>query len=208
MPDQPSNLTVGLVSPDEVAQQKEEYCRCLDEQQRHGLEVLKEQIQRQREYIRMQADQQKAIAAGRWDQHLRAQELAAEQEYQHEMAKLQEANRQLKTVLENQAAQLLVEFHARRTQEELNYRAYEVQLKEWEERLGSQLAFAAHQNTAARRHADQLPELPIDHWKVGTDAGISHNMGQITAGSSPYPLAPSTNPRGFTDAGFHSSAVY
>jgi len=239
MPGAPASLTYGMVRPEEVVAQKEEYGRNLDEQQRQGREVLTQQTERQREYLRMQAEQQKLIAAGRWDQHLRAQEIQAEQDYQQELAKLREAARELKTALDNQSAQLVVEYNARKAQEELNYRIYEAELREWEEaqslsadqirnaedRLQAQMAFAARRNTAALRHADHLPEIPVDRWvpdglgHVGAAfGGVAHPTaattaspdahaqlgflaGQTTAhlaatNTSPYPLATSMAPSG------------
>lgn len=188
MPGAPASLTYGMVRPEEVEAQKEEYGRNLDEQQRQGREALMFQTERHREFLRVQAEQQKLIAAGRWDQQLRAQEMQAEQEYQQELAKLREAARELKTALDAQAAQLAVEYHARKTQEELNYRIYEAELREWEEaqgrtadqirnaedRLQAQMAFAARRNTSSLRHADGLPEMPMDRW-------VPDGMGEVGA---------------------------
>lgn len=198
MPAPPTSMVVGLATPAEIERQKEEHMRDLDEQQRHRKEVLTEQTERQREYIRAQAQQQKAIAAGRWDQHLRAQEIAAEQEYQQQLSKLQEAARQLNTVLENQAAQLIVEYHGRKTQDEFNHRMYDTEMRNYneqmyltreqiqnaEDRLRNQLLFAARNNTPAQRKNDGLPEVPLDRWVPAVDTGPLADAFAALAGAA------------------------
>lgn len=174
----PSDLTYGLVTPEEVNEKRNEYSRSLDGQQRQARDALVQQFQRQQDYLQLQADQQKAIAAGRWDQRFREEEMQAEQEYQQEVAKLRDAARQLKTALSTQATQLIVEYNSRKVQDELNHRIYEAEFKEWEEcqhltahqmnnaaeRLNAQMAFACANNTTGKRQLGGLPELPVDRW--------------------------------------------
>merc|ERR1712039_1070319 len=69
---------------------------------------------------------------GRWDQRLRAEEMAAVEDYHQQMARLQDVVRQQKLALQKQAAQLVMEYNARRAQQEINQRQYEVQLQQWE----------------------------------------------------------------------------
>ena len=112
-------------------------------------EVLcEEQTTREKEFLRSQAAKAKEernaqrnafgilfdsrqVATGRWDQHLRAQEIAAEQDFQKALAQLHESSRQMRLKLEEQANQLLVEYQARRSQEEINRHKHEVQLHLW-----------------------------------------------------------------------------
>lgn len=200
MPGAPSSLTYGLVSPQEVDAQKDEYARSLDQQQQQAREALVQQCDRQREYLRVQAEQQKAIAAGRWDQRFREQEMAAEQEYQQELARVREAARQLKVALEYQAAALVVEYNARKSQEELNYRIYEAEIREWEEfqrmspgqiqnaeeRLQAQLAYARDRDSASWRRLDELPELPVDRWVPEGLGAAGANFGGVASGYSVF----------------------
>jgi len=212
MPAQPSRLTAGLVGPDEIARQKDECSKALDEQEQQGREALVVQMQRQREYIRTQAEQQKQIAAGRWDQHLHSQEMAAEQEYQAQLGAAREAAAQLRTVLENQAAQLVVEYKARKAELrewEMTRHLTPEQLLNAEERLRAQMAFAAQRNTVSVRREEGLPELPLSRWVpdgLGASGAVfggvahfgpgldvpdlsAHHAVQLVAKNvSPYPL--------------------
>merc|ERR1719188_1896327 len=128
-PIQPVGLTAAMASPQDIADQKVANMRSIDEQVQHGEDVLRQETLRQIEHLRLQAEHQKALAASQLDQRLRAQELAAERDYQQEMAQLQDSVRQWRLALQQQAAQLVVEHKARRIQEEVNYRHYEIQLQ-------------------------------------------------------------------------------
>merc|ERR1712039_202256 len=179
-PSGPVNLTAGMVTPEDVARQKEEYKTTIDEQQRQGEAVLNEQTLQQREHIRMQAQQQKSIAMGRWDQHLRAQEIVAEQEYQQQIAVLHETVRQQKVALAKQAAQMVMEYNSRKVQQEINQRHYEIQLQHWhansvgthrsfEEQMRYQAQVHAQLRESRRRVGDNLPEVPLNVWVPGAD---------------------------------------
>lgn len=216
MPTQPVRLTVGMASPQDVAAQKQEYSRSLDEQQRQGEAILSQQTHQQREHLRLQAEQQKVLAMGRWDQHLRAQELLAEREYQQQLAALREAARQRMATLEEQASQLIMEYNARKAQQEVNLRDYELQVRRWEaeaqhfhttlgrtarEQSKLQFQLAMHEQQAARRGQDLLPELPVDQWVPGAGPGL---FGAERPSSSPYPLAPLSQQ---LDATWHHGAT-
>jgi len=128
--------------------QKEQFRKSVEEQQRQGEEALAQQLSQQKDYVRLQAEQQKALAHGRWDQQLRAEEMAAVQDYHQQMARLQDVARQQKLALQKQASQLVMEYNARRAQQEINQRQYEVQLQQWE---------AQHQ-AQEQRHTDLIEE--------------------------------------------------
>jgi len=148
MPAMPASLTKGMVCPEDVAVQKEQFRKSVEEQQRQGEEALAQQLSQQKDYVRLQAEQQKALAHGRWDQQLRAEEMAAVQDYHQQMARLQDVARQQKLALQKQASQLVMEYNARRAQQEINQRQYEVQLQQWE---------AQHQ-AQEQRHTDLIEE--------------------------------------------------
>jgi len=190
------SLTPGMVRPKDLEHQKEEYTRILDDQQRQAEAVLSQQKARQIEDLRMQAEHQKALAMSHWDKQLRAKEVIAEQEYQQELARLQESTRQLRLALQQQSAQLIVEYSARQVQEEVNLRRYEIDLEHWEaeqelgalrvpsvaEHLRAKGQLAARHQQAARRVVEDLPEFPIDR----SLASVSY---QGVTSASPYPPA-------------------
>ncbi|CAE7272498.1 unnamed protein product, partial [Symbiodinium pilosum] len=132
MPPQPASLTRHLPPPDVVNAQKEQNYKEVDEQLQQAQILLEEQTKREKEFLRAQAAQAKEVLAGRWDQHLRAQEIAAEQDFQKSLAQLHESARLMRLKLEEQASQLIIEYQTRRTQEEINRHKHEVELHHWE----------------------------------------------------------------------------
>eukprot|EP00931_Biecheleriopsis_adriatica_P008466 TRINITY_DN10964_c0_g1_i2.p1 TRINITY_DN10964_c0_g1~~TRINITY_DN10964_c0_g1_i2.p1 ORF type:complete len:317 (-),score=70.16 TRINITY_DN10964_c0_g1_i2:22-900(-) len=198
MPPQPAHLTRNVPSPEAVQAKKEQNFRDVDEHLQQAQLLLEEQTRVEKEFLRTQAAQAKEVAQGRWDQHLRTQELAAEQEYQKSLATIHESSRMMKLKLEEQAGQLTLEYQTRRTQEEINRHKHEVELHHWESQqraglrvrtLEEQIAqqktlqqqLALRHNQAAKRSVGGLPELPLARWE-DTPAGVP-------LGASPYPLA-------------------
>lgn len=223
MPPLPASLTAGLVSPQEVAAQKEEFQRTLTVQLQQAQAALSQQTEKQREFMRTQAEQAKALADSRWNQHLQSQEMSAEREYQQEVSKLQEAVRQAKVSLQHQASQLLLEYNSRRAQEELNLKSYEIDLKKWEteqltnatwkktpeERLREQrelqVQLTLHHEQAQHRAARQLPELPLAWWEGGGSNARDQAPDPVAL---PYPpLFPTTGGVNPADV-FRSSPEY
>ncbi|CAE7915477.1 CACNA1G [Symbiodinium necroappetens] len=127
-----ASLTRHLPPPEVVNAQKEQNYREVDEQLQQAQLLLEEQTKREKEYLRAQATQAKEVLEGRWDQHLRAQEISAEQDFQKSLAQLHESSRMMRLKLEEQASQLVIEYQTRRTQEEINRHKHEVELHHWE----------------------------------------------------------------------------
>lgn len=205
IPPPPVSLTAGIPDPQEIAKQKEEYRQRLDAQQTQGEEIINRQTDRQREYLRMQAEQQKALASGQCDQQLRVEEVALEQQYQRQLEELHEGARRQKLLLHKQASDLVLEFNARRTQEEINHRQYGIQLQTWEaehrmssERAGiteqqrrseldhSSLTLSQRQSHTAHRVSEGLPEFHMDHWVNPHSGSFRHMSGS----QGPYPPSP------------------
>lgn len=199
MPPQPASLTRHLPPPDVVHAQKEKNYRDVDEQLHQAQLLLEDQTTREKEFLRTQALQAKEVASGRWDQHLRAQEIAAEQEFQKALAQLHESARQMRIKLEEQANHLVVEYQARRTQEEINRHKHEVEMHHWEveqraglkirtleEQIAQQQKLQKHlalrHTMVAKRNVDGLPELPLARWE--------EQLSSAPVGASPYPMAP------------------
>jgi len=198
MPPQPASLTRNLPPPNVVAAQKDQSFHDVDEHLQQAQLLLEEQTRREKEFLRSQANQAKEVALGRWDQHLRTQELAAESEYQKQLAQVHESARQMRLKLEEQATHLCLEFQTRQTQEEINRQKHEVELHHWESQqrtglrlqtleeqmqhqqtLQRQLTLRHHQS--AKRGVDGLPELPLASWEASPSA--------VPLGASPYPMA-------------------
>eukprot|EP00439_Symbiodinium_sp_Y106_P060566 s714_g8.t5 len=127
-----ASLTRHLPPPEVVNAQKEQNYREVDEQLQQAQLLLEEHTKREKEYLRAQATQAQEVLAGRWDQHLRAQEISAEQDFQKSLGQLHESSRMMRLKLEEQASQLVIEYQTRRTQEEINRHKHEVELHHWE----------------------------------------------------------------------------
>lgn len=186
-PPRPPDLA-SLPDLQDISLQKEEHKRRLEEQLRQGEDILGQQANRQRDYVRMQAEQQKALATGQCDQQLRVEEISLEQQYQRQLEELHENARRQKLQLHKQASELVLEYNARKAQEEINHRQYEIQLQHWEadNRTGAEMARVAEeqrraqlelggglglshlsrqrQEQAAYRAMDGLPEFTVDRW--------------------------------------------
>eukprot|EP00930_Biecheleria_cincta_P096551 TRINITY_DN88383_c0_g1_i1.p1 TRINITY_DN88383_c0_g1~~TRINITY_DN88383_c0_g1_i1.p1 ORF type:complete len:313 (+),score=52.59 TRINITY_DN88383_c0_g1_i1:30-941(+) len=204
MPVQPATLTAHLPDPEMVNRQKEQNFREVDEHLQQAQLLLEEQTRKEKDFLRAQAVQAKEISSGRWDQHLRAQEIAAEREYQQALAHVHESARQMRLKLEEQSSQLQLEYQTRRTQEEINRHKHEVELHHWEgqQRAGLrvrsledqifqqqelQKQLALRHSQAAKRGVTGLPELPLARWEAPP--------APVPLGASPYPMAlPSPDP--------------
>eukprot|EP00439_Symbiodinium_sp_Y106_P060454 s714_g8.t3 len=150
-----ASLTRHLPPPEVVNAQKEQNYREVDEQLQQAQLLLEEHTKREKEYLRAQATQAQEVLAGRWDQHLRAQEISAEQDFQKSLGQLHESSRMMRLKLEEQASQLVIEYQTRRTQEEINRHKHEVELHHWEVLLAT-LSISPLPRPALRLHCRRL----------------------------------------------------
>jgi len=75
MPPAPQPLTVGMPDPTTIMKQKDAYMKMLDEQVKQGAAVLDAQCKHQKDYLKSQAEQQKAQFVMQIDMEVRQQEM-------------------------------------------------------------------------------------------------------------------------------------
>lgn len=170
----------GLITVDEVTIQKEELRKTLDLQLQQAEASLREQAARQREYLRSQAEQARVMVRARWDQQLRAQELAAEQGHMQEIQRLQEELRAAQASVRSQATQMVLAYHQRKVEQDMNLSRFNTELQQWEadymlkahflqsgqvkSEADLQRMLVLRQNQVQQRAMQHLPELPLTGW--------------------------------------------
>jgi len=172
----PAKLTDGMPNPREVAEQKQEFARHIMVQQKENEAILQQQADHEKEHARLAADRYKALVLGRLEVQMREEEMAAEHEYHNQLANLREAACRKRAALEKQAGDLVMEYSARKAQDDMNKRNHQMQFHQWEagrqdkallepprsETLMQQLA--AKPDQMSRRVDARLPELPVHGW--------------------------------------------
>jgi len=184
----PAKLTDGMPNPQEVAQQKQEFARHIMVQHKENEAILEQQAEHEIQHARRAAERYKALVLGRLEVQRREEEMAAEHEYHTQLANLREAACQKRAALEKQAGDLVMEYSARKAQDDMNRRNHQIQFQQWEAgrneqmfleppesesgrlRLMQQLG-AQHQEMKKRVDAG-LPELPVNGW-VPEVAGLN-----------------------------------
>lgn len=170
----------GLLTVDEVTIQKEELRKTLDLQLQQAEACLREQAARQREYLRSQAEQARVVVRARWDQQLRAQELAAEQGHMQEIQRLQEELRAAQASVRSQATQMVLAYHQRKVEQDMNLARFNTELQQWEadymlkahflqsgqvkSEADLQRMLVLRQSQVQQRAMQHLPELPLTGW--------------------------------------------
>jgi len=176
----PAKLTEGLPNPQEVAQQKQEFARHIMVEHTENKAALQQQADQEKEFARVTAERYKALILGRLEVQMREEEMAAEHEYHNQLANLREAACQKRAALEKQASDLVVEYSARKAQDDVNRRNHQMQFHQWEagrpdkaflEPPGSEAPslrlkqqFATQPQHMSRRMDAGLPELPVNGW--------------------------------------------
>jgi len=161
-PRPPPCLTSGLPDPESVHRQKNAYSKGLDDQLKHGTDVLEQRLKQQSEYLSMMGAQQKRQYMLAVDQHIKQQEMLLAQQHTEQLLALQQSAQQRKSALEQQANALVLEYNQKRAQEELLQKQYkhaqdhyELQMKFQEE-----LRQIQAQQEAIAIEASQPPPLP------------------------------------------------
>merc|ERR1719410_2374707 len=176
----PAKLTDGMPNPREVPEQKQEFTRHIMVQQKENEAILQQQADHEKEHARLAADRYKALVLGRLEVQMREEEMAAEHEYHNQLANLREAACHKRAALEKQAADIVMEYSARKAQDDMNRRNHQVQFHQWEagrqdkaflEPAGPEMSsmrlmqqFAAQPQHVTRRVDAGLPELPVNGW--------------------------------------------
>lgn len=176
----PVNLTHGLPNPEEVAQQKQEFARHIMVQHRENEAILQQQSEHELQHARSAAERYKALILGRLEVQMREEEMAAEHEYHNQLANLREEACRKRALLEKQASDLVMEYSARKAQDDLNKRNHQMQFSQWEtgrqhqafpEPPGSEsgrshlsLQLSPQPPAVSRRMNAGLPEIPLNGW--------------------------------------------
>eukprot|EP00434_Breviolum_minutum_P029373 symbB.v1.2.025979.t1/scaffold2560.1/size76387/11 len=134
-PQVPPSLTAGLPDPTSIERQKNAYARGLEEQLRHGTDVLAQQLKQQSDYLFAMGDQRKRQFALQVDQEIKQREMELAQQHNEQLLLLQQAAQQQKSALEHQANALLLEYNQKKAQEDLSYQQYQFQKKQYETQL-------------------------------------------------------------------------
>mmetsp|Transcript_80637 Transcript_80637/g.179120 ORF Transcript_80637/g.179120 Transcript_80637/m.179120 type:complete len:510 (-) Transcript_80637:168-1697(-) len=134
-PVQPQSLTQGMPDPESIESQKAAYNRSLEEQAKHGEDMLKAQKQQQTDYIYQAAEAQKKQLISQIDQQAKQQELQLSQKYSQQVMSLQQEFQHQKLVLEKQANDLAMEFQRRKSQEDMMTQQYEMQRAHYEDQM-------------------------------------------------------------------------
>ncbi|CAJ1411533.1 unnamed protein product [Effrenium voratum] len=134
-PQLPASLTAGLPDPSSIERQKSSYARGLEEQLRHGTDVLAQQLKQQSDYLFAMGDQRKRQYALQVDQEIKQREMELAQQHNEQLLLLQQAAQQQKSALEHQANALLLEYNQKKAQEDLAYQQYQFQKRQYETQL-------------------------------------------------------------------------
>jgi len=134
-PEVPPSLTAGLPDPGSIDRQKSSYAKGLEEQLRHGTDVLAQQLKQQSDYLFAMGDQRKRQYALQIDQEIKQREMELAQQHNEQLLLLQQAAQQQKSALEHQANALLLEFNQKKAAEDLQYQQYQFQKRQYETQL-------------------------------------------------------------------------
>jgi len=177
----PAKLTDGLPNPQEVAQQKQEFARDIMVQHKANQAILQQQLDHEIQHARSAADRYKALVLGRLEVQMREEEMSTEHEYHNQLALLHEAACRKRAALEKQAGDLVMEYSARKAQDDMNRKQHQQQFQHWEagrqeqtlveppvgsgpEPLRLIQQVAAQPQHMNRRVEAGLPELPVNGW--------------------------------------------
>jgi len=141
----PRNLAAGLPDPSAIENQKSAYNKSLEDQLRHGEEMLKMQQKQQTDYIYQAAEAQKKQLICQIEQNAKQQEIQLSQKYSEKQMSLQQEYQHQKLILEKQANDLAMEYQRRKAQEEMMTQQYEMQKAHQEDhmRMAQQYASTA-----------------------------------------------------------------
>lgn len=156
-PQPPQSLTSGIPDPNSIDRQKAAYAKGLDDQLKHGTDVLSQQLKQQSDYLFAMGDQQKRQYNLQVDQQIKQQEMALAQQHNEQLLMLQHAAQQQKSALEHQANALVLEYNQRKAHEDLSFQQYHFQKQHYETQLqyNDEMKKLQEQQTAAANQVAQ-----------------------------------------------------
>jgi len=159
VPSEPPKLTEGMPDPNAIASQKDAYSKSLEEQAKHGEEMLRLQQKQQTDYIFQAAEAQKRQLMCQIDQQAKQQELALSQKYSQQQMSLQQEYQHQKLVLEKQANDLSMEYQRRKAQEDMMSQQYEMQKAHYDDQMRI-VSEMQKQHGATQQPGQQPPPMP------------------------------------------------
>eukprot|EP00747_Dinoflagellata_sp_TGD_P031456 gnl/TRDRNA2_/TRDRNA2_135291_c0_seq1.p1 gnl/TRDRNA2_/TRDRNA2_135291_c0~~gnl/TRDRNA2_/TRDRNA2_135291_c0_seq1.p1 ORF type:complete len:586 (+),score=76.17 gnl/TRDRNA2_/TRDRNA2_135291_c0_seq1:227-1759(+) len=188
----PPSVTRNMPDPETVEKQKAGYERSLNEQLEKGTSVLEQTLRRQREYMESEAERYKAMICAQIDQQTRLQEAAMDQQFDEQVRLIRHQAVQHRSILEQQALQLSLEWRGRKAEEDL-VRGHHALAMERE--LSEAKAVASMRAIASSMPplADPLPQSP-QPFANGAAGGDMSPLGSFRALPQPpqaaYPMSP------------------
>merc|ERR1712137_992080 len=110
--------TQVLPDPSAIAQQKETYAKSLNQQLENGKDQILQENQQKKKALNDMAAHQKAMFALQVDQELKKQEAAADHDMNKKIHDLNKAAHDQRMILEQQAANLVMEYNTKKAQEQ------------------------------------------------------------------------------------------
>lgn len=114
---QPQMTSRDMPDPNAIEQQKRSYAASLDQQLKAGKDAIMQENAGKKKMLNDAAAQQKAMFILQVDQALKKDEMLADQEMNVKMLELERAAHEQRLALETQAANLVMEYNQKKTQE-------------------------------------------------------------------------------------------
>lgn len=187
----PPQLTAGLPDPGQIDTQRSAYMKSLDEQLKHGADVLNQQLKQQQDYLLKMGDQQKRQFGLQVDQNNKNRELELVQQHNHQLLMLQQAAQQQKVALEQQANALLIEYNQKKATEDLAsqmysfendaqeaHKKYEVEIKSLQQQqmIGAQQLAAQGEALARQANMSNMQAIAAQQVAARTSASLTTPM--------------------------------
>merc|ERR1712137_290813 len=112
--------TQVLPDPSAIAQQKETYAKSLNQQLENGKDQILQENQQKKKALNDMAAHQKAMFALQVDQELKKQEATADHDMNKKIHDLNKAAHDQRMILEQQAANLVMEYNTKKAQEQFD----------------------------------------------------------------------------------------
>jgi len=116
----PQQQQVVLPDPQAVAQQKDTYAKSLEQQLTQGRDQIIQENQHKKKALNDMSAHQKAMFALQVDQELKKQEAFADHEMNRKIHDLTKAAHDQRMILEQQAANLVMEYNTRKAEEQFS----------------------------------------------------------------------------------------
>jgi len=176
-PQVPPSLTAGIPDPASIERQKHSYAKGLDDQLKHGTDVLAQQLKQQSDYLFALADQRKRQYALQVDQEIKQREMDLAQQHNEQLLLLQQAAQQQKSALEHQANALLLEYNQKKAQEDLVYQQYQFQKRQYD----TQIQYNEEMKDLQLQQAAAQQQVAQQKVAIAQQAVVATQQAQATA---------------------------